>query len=142
MQFCIPLEEGPSSAAIYQGIREACAAQFPEVARKAALQHDEDAKREAVAAAELEAAAAKRKADFRDGILAALRAAEESDPFASIRGDFDLTAADSRQWKTSLHLPDAEKCGLLKTPPSTPTSASAWTFVCKAPQSALPRRRL
>jgi hypothetical protein len=77
-----------------------------------------------------EAAAAKRKADFRDGILTALRAAEEPDPFASIRGDFDLSASDSRQWKTSLRLQGADKCALLKTPPATPTSPPVWTFGC------------
>src|ERR1035441_6158912 len=110
----------PNAAEIYQGIRDACAAQ-----------HDEDAKRQAAASAERYAAAANRTAAFRDGILAALHAAEEPDPFASICGEFDLSAADSRQWKTNLHLFDAEKCALLKTPPPTPSSVSAWTFVCR-----------
>jgi hypothetical protein len=101
-----PLEDGVTSASIYQGIRDACAAQEE-----------------------------KRKADFRDGVLAALRAAEEPDPFASIRGAFDLSAPNSRQWKTSLVLPDAERCALLKTPPESPTSASAWTFACLFPSA-------
>jgi len=81
-------------------------------------------------AREREAAAAKRAADFRNGILTALHAAEESDPFASIRGDFDLSGSDSRHWKTSLHLPGAEKCALLKAAAPIPTAASAWTFAC------------
>lgn len=84
----------------------------------------EAARRREAEAAEQEAAAAKRKADFRDGIFAALRAAEEPDPFASIRGDFDLSPFDSRQWKTSLQLVGADKCALLKTPPAQRSSAS------------------
>jgi hypothetical protein len=59
-----------------------------------------------------------------------LSAAEEPDPFASIRGDFDLSAQDTRQWKTSLKLQDAERCGLIKTPSAAPNSQSAWTFGC------------
>lgn len=61
-------------------------------------------------------------AAFRDSIHTALRAAEEPDPFASIRGDFDLSGSDSRQWKTSLQLHDAEKCGLIRTPPPAPAA--------------------
>jgi len=77
-----------------------------------------------------QAAAVKHAANFRDGILAALHAAEENDPFASIRGGFDLSASDSRQWKTSLKLPDADRCVLLKTPAQAPSVNSAWTFAC------------
>jgi hypothetical protein len=109
-----PLEEGLSSAAIYQWIRDACAAQQTEMAREAALQaaaqREEATRQQEAAAAEREAAAAKRKVYFRDGILAALRAAEEPDPFASIRGEFDLSASNSRQWKTSLQLAGADRC--------------------------------
>ena len=54
-----------------------------------------------------------------------MSAAEEPDPFASIRGDFDLSGSDSHQWKTSLKLPDAEKCELVKTPPTTSTSGTS-----------------
>jgi hypothetical protein len=75
-------------------------------------------------------AGATRVDDFRDGILKALGAAEEPDPFASIRGDFDLSASDSHQWKTTLQLPDAEKCGLLKTAAQTDTATSAWAYGC------------
>jgi hypothetical protein len=122
-----PLEEGVSSATVFQVVRDACAAQQSEMAREGALwaaaQPEEALRRQG-------AAVAKRKSDFHDGILAALRAAEEPDPFASIRGDFDLSASDSRQWKTSLQLAGADRCALLKTPPSTPTSLSSWTFGC------------
>jgi hypothetical protein len=126
-----PLEEGPSSSAvIYQGIRDACATwQIEEEARS----RESAAAAQKLAAAEQQSAAAKRKADFRKGILAALRAAEEPDPFASIRGEFDLSASDSRQWKTSLQLAGAERCVLLKTPLPTPTSAPLWTFACMFP---------
>lgn len=109
-----PLEEGLSSAVVYQGIRDACATQ--QIEEEARLRESAAAARRKLAAAEREAAAAKRKADFRDGLLAALHAAEEPDPFASIRGDFDFSASDSRQWKTSVQLAGADKCVLLKTP--------------------------
>src|SRR5205823_4763149 len=89
-----PLENGTGIAAIYQGIRDACAAQQAEINRQVEFQTEERGKRIQAAAIELEAAAIKKKTDFRDGILAALRAAEDPDPFSSIRGDFDLAAAD------------------------------------------------
>jgi hypothetical protein len=121
-------------AAIYQGIKDACSAQEAghfEEDRLAVRRELEEAKRRQEAEAVMQQAAdAKRKADFRDGIRAALRAAEEPDPVASIRGEFDLSASDSREWKTSLQLAGADRCALLKTPPSTPTSLSSWTFGC------------
>ena len=122
-----PLEEGLSSAAIYQGIRDVCATQQNE--EEARLREAAAAAQKA-AAAEREAAAAKRKVDFRDGMLAAQHAAKDPDPFASIRGEFDLSASNSRQWKTSLQLAGADRCALLKTPPAAPTSPSSWTFGC------------
>jgi hypothetical protein len=73
--------------------------------------------------------AEEKKVELRDGLLAALRAADEPDPFASIRGDFDLSAPDSHQWKTSFQVPGAEKCGLLKAPPAT-GSVPVWTLAC------------
>ncbi len=88
-----------------------------------------------IIAADQEAAVATRKANFRKGIFAALRAADEPDPFASIRGEFDLSAPDSRQWKTNFQLAGADKCTLLKTPPAIPTSPSVWTFGCMFPAS-------
>jgi hypothetical protein len=72
-----------------------------------------------------------REERFRDRILAVLHAAEEPDSFASIRGEFDLSASDSRHWKTSFKLPEAEECVLLNTSSSTPTSGLSWTFGCK-----------
>jgi len=69
--------------------------------------------------------------DFREAVLAVLHAAEEPDPFGSIRGDFDLSAAsDNRQWKTSFKLPHSEKCSLIKVPSTAPGSAALWTFAC------------
>ena len=133
---------------VLRQIKDACATQQAEEPRRAQLDREELARQREEAARRIEAetreqklaaakrladqqaAATKRAADFRDGILTASRAAEEPDPFASIRGDFDLSAPDSRQWKTSMQLPDAEKCALLKTAAPTPTAASAWTFGC------------
>jgi hypothetical protein len=137
---------------LLKGIESACSAQVAtreaeeapkrqaaEAARvKAVAEAGAPREREAEAEAAAERAeaeweqtyAAKRASDFRDGILAVLRAAEEPDPFASIRGDFDLSASDSHQWKTNFSLPKAEKCALIRTPPVPPTSLSAWTFGC------------
>jgi len=114
-----------------QAVKQPCAAVLRKQDAAAAV---EAAIRQKAAAEEAarreEAASAKHAADFREGILAALRAADEADPFASIRGGFDFSGSDSRLWKTSLQLPDAVKCGLLKTSPATPTSGSDWTFAC------------
>lgn len=130
-------EKDLKRAELYQRIKDTCstqeAAHLEEQARERERQQAAAARQLEEQARERErqqAAATKRTADFRDDILAALHAAEEDDPFASIRGEFDLSAADSRQWKTSLHLPDAEKCALLKTAAPSPTSASAWMFGC------------
>lgn len=136
---------------VYAGLRKPCEVfraeardKRDEEKKKQAEKRAEDekkmlsdlAERSREEAKEREEEIARRAAAFRESILAALRAAEESDPFASIRGDFDLTASDSRQWKTILKLPDAEKCGLLRTPLANPASTSAWTFGCHFPVSS------
>jgi hypothetical protein len=134
-------ENGLKGAAIYQGIRDACNAQKADYEKllEEARRPEEDARKASLRALEAEielsrqraaSEAARRKVEFREGILTALHAAEELDPFASIRGDFDLSGSDNRQWKTSLLLPGAEKCGLIKTPSPTPNIASAWTLAC------------
>lgn len=123
---------------VFVGIVEACVAAKEEATKRRAVEVEEQRvvaarqQEEAAAkrAAEEQAAAAKRAMDFRNGILTAVRGAEETDPFASIRGDFDLSGSDGRLWKTSLQLPDAEKCGLLKTPAPARNGLSAWTFAC------------
>ena len=123
-----------STEALVQAIKEPCAAPlrkqdaiaFEEVESTA----QEVAARQEAAARERDAQAAKRVADFRNGILVAVHAAEDPDPFASIRGDFDLSALDSRQWKTSFTLPGSEKCVLLKAPAPTPAVGSVWTLAC------------
>jgi hypothetical protein len=137
-------------SAVYSGLRKPCEVFRAESEKKQAERRAEEekktlselAERDRVEAKERqdeiarrEAEVVRRAAEFREGILAALRAAEEPDPFFSIRGEFDLSAASSRQYKTSLHLPDAEKCALLKTPPPTATAASAWTFACLFPST-------
>jgi len=134
---------GVAGGVTYEKVLAACAAApaAAEAAKRRAVAAEERAKeekavaeqaaiREQAAARDREAAAVKREVDFRNGILVALHAAEEPDPFASIRGDFDLSGSDSRHWKTSLQLSGAEKCALLKTAAATPTAASAWTFGC------------
>src|ERR1035437_3885873 len=135
----------PSAKAVYEGMRDQCRAALgkedqletelaPLQAKRRAAEASERADAERRAEQSREATIAKqsaeRVANFRDGILTALHAAEEPDPFSSIRGDFDLSGSDSRQWKTSLQLPDAERCALLKTAVPTVTAASAWTFGC------------
>ena len=120
----LPDQEGLEPKDLLVGVLTAC--------------HSQQMKRgeaEAVAEAAREASerlhAAQQKTNaFREAIFAALQAAKEPDPFASIRGDFDLSAHDSREWKTSLHLPSAEKCGLLKAPSPAPASLSTWAFAC------------
>jgi hypothetical protein len=81
-------------------------------------------------AEEERAAAEQREGEFRNRILAAVQAAELPDPFSSIRGEFDLSASSSRHWKTLFQLSDAAQCNLIRTPPATPTSVSAWTLGC------------
>ncbi len=110
----VSAEKGVIGSTILDGVGQACGAQraLAEERRRA------------------ESGIKEQEDRFRDGLITALHAAEESDPFASIRGDFDLSAPDSRQWNTSLKLPGSERCRLLRTPPPNPTSASAWTFGC------------
>jgi hypothetical protein len=94
-----------------------------------------NAAREAETARAREVEEAALAAKFGEDILVAWKAGEEPDPFASIRGDFDLSSSNSRQWKTSLMLQGAENCALIKTAPATPKAASAWTFACKLPST-------
>jgi len=135
--YCVKSTDTKAIQAIDDAVRavqQPCAIALNREAEAAANERKvaaEEAERRALEGErERQAAAAKRATEFHDGMVLALRAAEEPDPFASIRGDFDLSGSDSRQWKTSMQLPDAEKCALLKTAASTPTAASAWTFGC------------
>ncbi len=145
-------ESGLTVAGIYQGIKDACQAQradherqLAEEARvQAQQQAQQRAKDEELAAeyskkveAEVAAQAKQRQIDeavieatFHDQVLAAIRAAEETDPFSSVRGEFDLSAPDNRHWRTTLELSDAAKCGLLKIPVSSSPSATMWAFSC------------
>jgi hypothetical protein len=141
-------EKDLNRAELYQRVKNTCSTQEAahleeqarageeEVRRREAEEHHREAEAKfyeegrARHAADEAAAAARRTKDFHDGILAAVSAAEEPDPFASIRGDFDLAGSDSRQWKTSFRLPDSDRCGLIKTPLASPNSGSAWTLAC------------
>ena len=116
-------QEGVRGDAIYQGIQVACALE----AVAAEIWHQERAvldgrrrvEEEDRLRAQVEEAWRRKHAEIAvesgDGVIAAWRAADESDPFASIRGDFDLSSPTAA-WETSLQLPDAEQCVLLKTP--------------------------
>jgi hypothetical protein len=138
----IPNQKDLTVDGLLQGIAGACSTQegeeAPEKQAQAAAIRKERAELQAARQmaqddwqrAELQAARQSAAAAFREGMLAALHAAKDPDPFASIRGEFDLSARNSRQWKTSLHLAGAERCDLLKSPSSTPTSSSSWTFGC------------
>ncbi len=136
---------GLRGTVIYQGIKDACDAEkahnqnYLEQERRRIDEADADAARREVLAEggeykeilkRREAESAKRAANWRDGILAALLSAQEPDPFSSIRGDYDLSGSDSRQWKTSFRLPDADKCGLLKSSSPAANSALVWTLAC------------
>jgi hypothetical protein len=69
-------------------------------------------------------------AEFRNGILVAWHAAEEADPFASIRGEFDLTGA-TPSWISRLRLPYADQCALIKNTGGAGPAPQFWTFACK-----------
>jgi hypothetical protein len=112
---------------IRHGVTTACDSMSADAVRIAAEEAEKGRK-----AAELEA---KQRAEFREGLLAVVQAANEPDPFASIRGDFDLSAPTSRQWKTTLVLQEAEKCRLLRTQLAT-GGVTAWTFGCLFPVSS------
>jgi hypothetical protein len=96
-----------------------------EVARREQLEREEAVRGAQLWKEELARLAAVAESTISD----ALRAAGEPDPFASIRGEFDLSGSDSHQWKTNFLLPNADKCGLIKTP-STGNDVSAWTLAC------------
>jgi len=131
-------QEGVRGDEIYQGIQVACALETvaAEIWRQegAVLNGKRRVEEEDRLCAQVEEAWQKKHAEiaveFRDGVIAAWRAADESDPFASIRGDFDLSSPTAA-WETSLQLPDAEQCFLLKTPPAAGIAASFWTFACQ-----------
>jgi hypothetical protein len=136
--YSLQLSGGSHSKDVFVEVMAACAASEKETAKRRAEAAGISAQANALRQKELEEEETRRiaqwraesAANFHDGILAALRAAEESDPFASIRGDFDLSATDSRQWKTSFTMPNAEKCVLLKAPAPPPAVGSFWTLAC------------
>ncbi len=103
---------GEAMGAIEKGIKEACSA----AVRKQAAAADEEARLEG-----------EFDARFRSGVVNAWRAADETEPFASIRGDLD--PASSGAWKARVQLPGAERCVLVKW--AGTTAASFWTFGCQ-----------
>jgi hypothetical protein len=69
------------------------------------------------------------ESEFKNGVVTAWRAAHEADPFASIRGDFDLTTSTGT-WKSKLQLPNAAQCYLVKSAGSSP-QVSPWLYLCQ-----------
>lgn len=128
-----PADTGFSAASLFKGVHDACITQQEAVSLRVKRDAEDAARRWGEAAAwrqalatELAADAKHRENEFREGVLKVLRVADESDPFLSVRGEYDLTAADSHQWKTNLKLAGADKCILLKGSPVAP----GWTYVC------------
>jgi hypothetical protein len=102
-------------------------------ARKAQAARDAESARERAASeAEMMRQQADRDArlaaDFRNGILTAWKAAGEPEPFASIRGKFNLSSPTAA-WLTNLQLPFADECSLFKIPASG--ADSAWIYACR-----------
>jgi len=143
--FVLVSQEGVNRDTVLQQTKDACATQ--QAQEREQLQRDAEAEAARQAAVELEQNAqeekdrlriAKQNADYRaervaelhDAIFTALHAAEEPDPFASIRGEFDFSASDSRQWRTDFKLPEAERCVLIRAPAPTPVVGSVWTLAC------------
>jgi hypothetical protein len=106
-------------------------------ARDAALSATLEAEAQAQAASARHAEEANRNRgvalanELRTDIIAAWRAADEADSFASIRGEFDLSSPTAA-WKT-VHLPYADRCVLLKAPGASSGTAPQWTFYCHFP---------
>jgi hypothetical protein len=107
-----PAAGGDPMGAIEKSIREACASavvkQAAAAAEQARIQNEFDAR-------------------FRGAILGAWRAADEAEPFASIRGESD--PAGPAAWAARIQLPGAERCVLTMT--TGTRSASLWTYTCQ-----------
>jgi hypothetical protein len=103
---------GEAMGAIQKGIDEACSVAL---------------RKQAAAAAEQARIQDELDARFRSGVIDAWRAADEAEPFASIRGEVD--SASPSAWTARIQLPGAERCVLIKTGGTTATSF--WTFECR-----------
>lgn len=119
------------STAIFQGVKNACAAQeaghrteLEAEARREALRQEEEARRRA-------AETARHVAEFRGAVRSAVRSAEEIEPFSSIRSGFDPNGPGGGYWQPTLKLPGADKCALLNSPASQNANVAAWTFACR-----------
>jgi len=129
----------PSRKQIYDGITAQCSAALNEQGQREARLSALNQLRQATEATEraeeqrriAEAQRVAKETAFRDSILKAWRAAEEREAFTTIRGDYNLSSPDSRHWKTTLDLPDADECYLLRNTASAPTQS--WTYVCQFP---------
>lgn len=155
-----------SAEAVYRGIAEVCGVNEPERVAKVAAETAEEAAesarrakaeadeaenlraslqaKEAALQAESQAKEAALAAEFQNRVRTLWRATEETDAFASVRGDFDL-ASPTPAWKTKLLLPYADQCVLLKNAVAPQTqkvvrgkdgqpirhSEGVWTFACR-----------
>jgi hypothetical protein len=134
----------PTTQQVFDGLKDHCRAAVESQAERqpkvVSIQRAEadaraQAEEEAVRASEAAAAKAAAEAETRrlqqrrTSLLTVVRAAQEPDPFASIRGDYDLGATVSGRWRTTYSLPGAEECGLVKT---APASATLWAYGCSS----------
>jgi hypothetical protein len=78
------------------------------------------------------------QAQFQGTILKAWQAKKDQEPFLTIRGHYDLSAADTRHWTTGLVLPEANSCYLLRSGPAAQSTA-LWTYVCEFPAEIFER---
>jgi hypothetical protein len=105
---------GDAMGVIEKGIKEACSTAVV---------------KQQAAAAEAARIQDEFNARFRNGIVGAWRAADEAEPFASIRGEPD-PASPTAVWTARIQLPGADRCLLTKTV-GTAAAASLWTFTCQ-----------
>jgi hypothetical protein len=110
-----------------QAIRQPCALVLRQQDSAAAAQRAVEA---AAEARKREEQTVKRAEDTRASLRRAWEAATEKEPFSSIRREFDLSSPTG-VWKTSLQLPDADRCALSRTPGTANDSEVLWTFGCQ-----------
>jgi hypothetical protein len=119
------------NSSMLKGIKDACAVQeaghkkeLIEEARREVVRQAEEARRRAEESA-------RRVAEFRAAIRSVVHAAQEADPFSSIRSGFDPSGPGGLYWQPTVQIPGAEKCALLNTPASTHSALAVWAFACR-----------
>ena len=117
---------------VFEGISRECrtavSLDFDRQTAEANKRREDDAKaRQAYEAFEAQTRANK-EIELRNDIVKAWRATSDREAFETIRGDYDLDSTDSRHWKSSLVLPWANECFLVRTDGN---GLQFWTFVCQ-----------